>query len=70
MSLDYQQVKRQITEMGESAIQRSRLLASKFQDAMVVLQTYATDLGGLQKKVDLAILQNEKLRCALPGNNL
>ena len=68
MSLDFQQVKQQVAEMGEAAPQRVQLLRKKLQDAVDILQNFASDLHELQAKVELALLANQNLRCALPKN--
>lgn len=66
MSLDFQQVRQQVSAMGERAPRRVKELRKKRQDANEVLEHYAPELEGLQAKVDLAISANKYLRCALP----
>ena len=68
MSLDFQQVRQQVAEMGETAPKRIQLLRKKLQDAVGIFQIFASDLDGLQTKVELAIQANQNLRCALPEN--
>jgi len=68
MSLDFQQVKQQVTAMGETALQRLQLLREKRQKAVGILQDYASNLHELQTKIELAIQANQNLRCAFPKN--
>jgi hypothetical protein len=66
MSLDFQQVKQQVTAMGEGAPQRIQTFSLKRQEAAWVLNNFATELTALQSKLDRAISVNSKLRCAIP----
>lgn len=68
MSLDFQQVKQQVTAMGETAPQRLQRLREKRQKAVGILQDFAPNLHELQAKIELAIQVNQNLRCALPEN--
>ncbi len=66
MPLDYQQVRQQVSAMGEAAPQRIEVLRKKRQTASEILEHFATDIRSLQEKVDLAVSQNVNLRCAIP----
>ncbi len=68
MSLDFQQVRRQVIEMGEQAPSRAKALREKRQEAQAVLAEYATEMSALQAKVESAISANSNLRCAIPTN--
>jgi hypothetical protein len=68
MSLDFQQVKQQVTAMGEGANKRVQMLSGKRQEATRVLKDFATELTALQSKLGRAISVNSKLRCAIPTN--
>ena len=67
MSLDFQQVREQIKQMGESAPQRAKLLKELRQIALKVLRENANDLAQLHQKIKLvADNYDPNLRCALP----
>jgi len=66
MPLDYQQVRQQVSAMGEQAPRRLKELREKQEEANQILVHFAVDLGPLQAKVDLAVSQNRNLRCAIP----
>jgi hypothetical protein len=70
MSLDFQQVKQQVTAMGEGVPKRVQMLSGKRQEATQVLKDFATELTALQSKLDRAIRVNSKLRCAIPTNEI
>jgi len=67
MSLDFQQVRQQIIEMGEAAPQRAQILREKREAAWGVLQKQASELKALRARVEAAMAANPHLRCALPG---
>lgn len=66
MPLDYQQVRQQVSAMGEGATRWQKELHRKRQDANGILDLIAADIRTLQDKVDLAIRENNNLRCAIP----
>jgi hypothetical protein len=66
MSLDFQQVRQQVSAMGERAPRRVKELRKKRQDANEILEYFAAELEPLRAKVDLAISANKNLRCAIP----
>jgi hypothetical protein len=66
MPLDYQQVRQQVSAMGEGAPRREKELHRKRQDANGILDHFAADIRILRDKVDLAVRENTNLRCAVP----
>jgi hypothetical protein len=67
MPLDYQQVQRQVREMGENASLWEQRRKKAREMAEALLESYATDLGPIRQKVLLAARQfDPNLRCALP----
>jgi len=69
MSLDFQQVRQQVIEMGEKAPQRERYLLNLRKIALETLKNVAKDLTALRTKVDAAVKLNPFLRCAVPGED-
>ena len=66
MALDFQQVRQQVIEMGENAPLRAQYLSEKRQEAMAILEAYASEIVQLQAKVEAAISANPNVRCAVP----
>jgi len=66
MSLDFQQVRQQITAMGEGASRRATELHDKRKAAKSILENFAVELEALRSKVDTALISNPNLRCAIP----
>ncbi|MBC8503936.1 MAG: DNA double-strand break repair nuclease NurA [Chloroflexi bacterium] len=66
MALDFQQVRKQVIEMGENAPLRAQYLREKRDEALEILEEYAAEIEALQAKVDAAISANPNLRCAMP----
>lgn len=66
MSLDFQQVRQQVIEMGENAPARERHLRHIREKANETLEAYADNLEPLRQRVDDAVAKNPNLRCALP----
>lgn len=66
MALDFQQVRQQVIEMGENAPRRAQYLSEKRQEALAILEAYASKIEPLQAKVEAAISANPNLRCAVP----
>ena len=67
MSIDFQQVRRQIIELGAQAPDRQQHLRSLREQAFKLLQENATDLEALRSKVQRVVHNYEPyLRCALP----
>ena len=69
MSIDFQQVRQQVIEMGKTAPDRERHLHDLRNLALTILKEAAHDLDNLQKKVDKAVCLNPYLRCAVPGQD-
>jgi len=68
MSLDFQQVRQQVTAMGEQAPLRAQYLREQRQDALGILADQAAELDALKAKLEMAIHANPNLRCAIPGS--
>ena len=67
MSLDFQQVRQQVRQLGESAPQRESRLQLLRQQARRLLETHAHDLEGLRQKVqDVVRSYDPSIRCAMP----
>jgi hypothetical protein len=67
MSLDYQQVREQVLQLGERAPARQQELKSKRATARAQLTSMACETEPLRQKVELvARLHDPALRCALP----
>ena len=66
MSLDFQQVRQQVIEMGEKAPLRAQYLRALRQKALDTLENRADELAPLRAKVEAAVGQNPNLRCAVP----
>ncbi len=69
MSLDFQQVRQQVIEMGKKTPHRVRHLRNLREAALSTLKDVANDLAALRAKVDAAVSLNPYLRCAVPGEN-
>ncbi len=66
MAIDFQQVRKQVIEMGIQAPQRAEFLRKTREEADSVLQSVTEDMEALQSKVTAAITANPNLRCAVP----
>lgn len=67
MSLDFQQIRDQVRQLGENAAGRERSLQVRREEARSHLKTYANDLDLLRSKVRIAVRNfDPALRCALP----
>ena len=67
MSINYQQIRQQVRELGASAPERYRQLQNLRQRAGELLATYADDHAPLREKVlRVARSYDPSLRCALP----
>lgn len=66
MTLDYQQVQAQISELGENAPQRALELDDKHQRARTRLQQTADQAADLRDRVRDAVAHDPSLRCAKP----
>jgi len=66
MPVNYQEIQRQIREMGRQAPQREEMMRQLRQQAQQLLDEYAGRLDDLRRRVEQAILANAALRCAVP----
>lgn len=66
MSLDFQQVQDQVRQLGETALERQRLLEDKRELANQLLVKFARQFDFLQQRVEQAAHTDPTLRCALP----
>jgi len=67
MSLDFQSIRQQVQQLGETAVVRERELRERRELALDLLESNAQDLDGLkQKVVDVARNHDPSLRCARP----
>jgi hypothetical protein len=69
MTLDFQQVHEQVSQIGENARQRADELREKREQARRLLAAYAQKLGLLRKKIDAALRYDPSLRCARPATD-
>ena len=69
MSLDYQQVRQQVKELGENAPIRERQVKEQREKALRHLQEYSHKLEALREKVASARKFDPTLRCALPADD-
>jgi hypothetical protein len=68
MSLDFQQVRQQVRQLGESAPQRESRLQVLRQQARRLLETHAHELEGLRQKVQEVVRSYDpSIRCAMPA---
>ena len=69
MTLDFQQIRAQIIEMGKNAPLRERQLRELRKNARQLLEMYAQDLERLRQKVGQVVrLYEPSLRSAIPVN--
>lgn len=69
MSIDYQQLRKQIKELGESAPGKQEELHRKRQEAAELLTSYAQEGDALRLKVQEIVRKHDpSLRCALPAD--
>ena len=67
MSLDFQSIRQQVQQLGETAVVRERELRERRELALDLLESNAQDLDGLkQKVVDVVRNHDPSLRCARP----
>jgi hypothetical protein len=70
MPVDFQDIQRQIREMGSQALQQEQKLKDLRELAEAQLHRYSNRLDELQERVELATEINPRLRCALPANEI
>jgi len=66
MSVDFQQVRQQVIEMGKNAPLREQYLRDLRHKAFDTLESRADELAPLRARVEAAVQQNPNLRCAVP----
>jgi hypothetical protein len=67
MSLDFQQVRSQVIQLGEQAVGREQRLQSQREKAWGLLQSHANDLQALAEKVAEIVKDHDhNLRCGVP----
>jgi hypothetical protein len=68
MSVDFQQVRQRVNQIGENATQRLSLLQERRQQALDLLRDNANSLEGLHQKVQQIVRSYDPdLRCAAPA---
>jgi hypothetical protein len=68
MSLDFQQVRQQVRQLGESAPQRESRLQVLRQQARRLLESHAHELDSLRQKVQAVVrAYDPSIRCAMPA---
>ncbi len=68
MSLDFQQIRKQVQRLGQSAPQRENRLKELRQRAWELLQAHANELDSLRQKVESVVRTHDpSLRCAVPA---
>jgi hypothetical protein len=68
MALDFQQVREQIRQLGEDALQRQQRLSDLRAHARELLEQNANQLEKLRHKIDIVVRNHDpSLRCALPA---
>jgi hypothetical protein len=66
MPVNFQEIQRQVKEMGRQAPQREKILRDKREQAQQLLQDCSGRLEELDQRVEQAVGLNSGLRCAVP----
>ncbi len=67
MALDFLQVSQQVTQMGETALQRQADQKTRLAESRIMLEGCAADIEQLQQKVQEVVRNyDQTLRCAVP----
>lgn len=67
MSLDFQSIRQQVHQLGDTATLRERELGEKKALALSLLESYSQDLESMQQKIrDVVQSHDPSLRCAMP----
>lgn len=67
MSLDFQSIRQQVQQLGETAVLRERELDERRALALAALESNSQDLDGLRQKVEGVVRNHDPaLRCAMP----
>lgn len=64
--IDFQQVSKQVQQLGKDAPERQQELQEKRRQAQNLLEIHANELENLRQKVAIANKCDERLRCAVP----
>lgn len=67
MPINYQELQPQIHTLGEHAVQREHSLRERREQALRLLQQAAAQPQRLRERIELAALQDPRLRCAAPA---
>ncbi|HLE14651.1 MAG TPA: DNA double-strand break repair nuclease NurA [Anaerolineales bacterium] len=71
MSLDFQQIRNQVKQLGEHAHTRQMESQERLARARLLLDSHAANLDGLRQKVQRVVREYDaSLRCALPEKEL
>ena len=67
MSLDFQSIRQQVQQLGETAVLREHELDERRALALAAMESNSQDLDGLRQKVEGVVRKNDPaLRCAMP----
>jgi len=66
MPVNFQEIQRQVKEMGQQAPQRAKKLRERRQQAELLLNDWSGCLEELIQRVEKAVSHNNSLRCAVP----
>jgi hypothetical protein len=67
MSIDFQSIRQQVQQLGETAVQREQELGERKELALALLESNSEDLDGLKQRVqDVVRNHDPSLRCAMP----
>jgi hypothetical protein len=67
MSIDFQSIRQQVQQLGETAVQREQELGERRELALALLESNSEDLDGLKQRVqDVVRNHDPSLRCAMP----
>lgn len=71
MSIDFQSIRQQVQQLGETAVQREQELGERKELALALLESNSEDLDGLKQRVqDVVRNHDPSLRCAMPVDEL
>jgi hypothetical protein len=67
MSIDFQSIRQQVQQLGETAVQREQELGERRELALALLESNSENLDGLKQRVqDVVRNHDPSLRCAMP----
>jgi hypothetical protein len=67
VTVNFKDVRKQVTELGENAPQREKELVSRREMALATLRSYENEADAMQQKVQEALQFDKTLRCAIPN---